>query len=226
MNGESAHVRIRADDRPATIFDLKWEARAEKASFDALSDIRSSAEKWTGAIASILAIFSGVALIKGPDDVTKLQGSVELLWWDVSWETVASSLVVLTIVSGLYATRLAAQAAYGTPEDFRFTGATVRQLHRRQAKDAAGQLKWARRCAGAAVIFLTIAVGITWRHTPEKPVVPENILVVNRTDPAVCGTLQTDTRGNVEVLDDGVSRPIDPAEVVSITTVASCPGED
>ena len=176
--------------------------RAETLSFDALSTIRSTAEKWTATIASILAIFTVVTLIKGPEDVTKVKGDFGSISYEnliliglviatvlaiivvanaaggppkefkwkrtiasilaiftvvvlikgleevievkgefefraISYETLAVILIGAAVVAAVVATVLAANAAYGLPRDFRFTGEKVRQLHRVDAAKSA-----------------------------------------------------------------------------------------
>jgi hypothetical protein len=103
---------------PATISDAKWEERAEKLSFDALPNIRSSAEKWAGTIATVLAIFGIVTLVKGPSDVTKVKGS----WWFAANETWVIMLLAFAVGLAVLATVRAARAAYGTPGEFYFVG--------------------------------------------------------------------------------------------------------
>jgi hypothetical protein len=69
---------LRVDPMPgeATVNDVEWERRAEQHEIEALPAARSAAEKWTTQIASLTGIFSIVVLVKGPEDVSKLEGDV------------------------------------------------------------------------------------------------------------------------------------------------------
>lgn len=209
---------------------------AEQLSFDALAGIRTSAEKWAATVASILAIFSVVALIKGPEDITKVQDDLGVRGWlmpdrfefDISFEHMAVFFVAVAIGFAILATTSAAVAAYGLPKDFRFTGEKVRELYREEAKEAALQLWRARWSAVFAVVFLGLAVGITWLATPDKSEPGSSVLVVRTVGRPVCGALQASRRGTVQILEKGSKEPraVDVDEVVAMTAVAACPGED
>jgi hypothetical protein len=53
--------------------------KAERLGVEELTNVRATGEKWTATISSITGIFGVVALIKGPEDITKLQGIWEAL---------------------------------------------------------------------------------------------------------------------------------------------------
>jgi hypothetical protein len=56
-------VRVRAAGIPATLTEAKWKKLAEELSFGALESVRATAAKWTGTIATVLAIFGIVTLV-------------------------------------------------------------------------------------------------------------------------------------------------------------------
>ena len=215
-------VRVSAGE-PATISDAKWEQRAEELSFQALPNVRSIAEKWTGTIASILAIFGIVTLVKGPEDVTKVEGSL----FGVAYETWVLILLGLAVFCAVAATVSAASAAYGQPKDLRFVGEEVRRLYRDDAKNAAKKLRISRWLSLAAVTSLALAVGITWLKTPEQPAEVGKILVIGKSGIRACGELQASRGGgNVRILEQGAKTPqtVPVGEIVSVAAVASCPG--
>jgi hypothetical protein len=217
------HVSVRAAKRPATIGDAKWEERADTLSFNALSNVRSTAEKWTTTIASVLAIFSVVALVKGPEDVTKVEGD----FGPFANETWAVIFIGGAVICAAVATILAANAAYGLPGRFRFTGENVRELHRVDTAKSALALAWARFLSFGAVGFLMLAVAITWLATPEKPEPASSVLVVREVGRPFCGVLQASAPGTIGVLEKGSKTPrvVGVDEVVALTAVAACPGE-
>jgi hypothetical protein len=63
------YVRVAAAGTPATIFEAKWEKRAEDLSFEALGSVRTIAEKWTATIATLLAILQHRRTRQGPATV-------------------------------------------------------------------------------------------------------------------------------------------------------------
>jgi hypothetical protein len=73
-------VSVRRSSRRAAISDLTWERRAEDQSTDRLTSARTSAEKWTAAVATLTGVFSVALVVKGPEDVTKVTG-------EVAWRT-------------------------------------------------------------------------------------------------------------------------------------------
>jgi hypothetical protein len=79
-----------------------------------------------------------------------------------------------------------------------------------------------------AVAALAVAVGITWFKTPDKPEPASSVLVVKRSGPPVCGALQASPAGTIEILEKDTRDPetVAVGEVVAMTAVAACPGED
>src|SRR5215207_6199610 len=194
------YVRVAAAGTPATITEAKWEKRAEELSFEALDSVRSIAEKWTGTIASLLAIFSIVALIKGTEDITKIEGSYR----GFSYETSVIILVGLAVGFGAAATVLAALAAYGFPRRFRFVGSEVRRLYREEATTAAGRLDLSRLLAIASVVLLALAVGLTWLHAKDETAAPAKTLILDANGIRACGSLQPSSQpGRLAVLEKG-----------------------
>ncbi len=222
------YVRVRARGTAATIVEAKWDKLAEDLQFTALASIRAMAEKWAGTIATLLAIFGIVTLVKGPDDLSKVTGS----WgWSIvpnaAIETWIILLLGLTVALAATATVLAASAAYGMPRHFRFVGEAVRRLYRDEAAAAARRLYWARSTAITAVITLSIAIGLTWLNTPDQPATPTKVLVLDNDGIRACGDLQTSTsKDQLAVLEKGkkLATPINTADITAIATIATCPG--
>ena len=96
---------LRVDPLPgeATVTDVEWERRAEQHEIEALPAARSAAEKWTTQIASLTGIFSIVVLVKGPEDVAKLEGNVGRLAPAVTTpEALIVSAVAIALVMFAY----------------------------------------------------------------------------------------------------------------------------
>jgi hypothetical protein len=217
-------VKVTAAGTPATIAEAKWEERAEELSFDALKSVRGIAEKWTGAVATLLAIFSIVALVKGPEDITKVEGS----HLGISLETWVVIFIAIAVGCGAAATILAALAAYGLPQNFRFVGSEVRRLQRTEARKGATRLGRARYLAVAAVVALGIAIVVTWLNAKEEPAAPAKTLILDSNGIRACGTLQKSAEtGRLEVLEKGKKNatavPVE--EVTAVGAIAACPGD-
>jgi hypothetical protein len=209
----------------ASLYALKWEAKAEEFEFNALANIRKSAEKWAGAVASLLGIFSIVTLVKGPEDITKAEGSFR--GW--SYETWIGLLLIGAVLLAAMATYMAAKAAYGFPVKIRATGDEIRREMESEAKKAASGLKWSTRLALGAVGLLTAAIAWTWASTPAEPTVPSKVLVTGPQGVVACGTLQPSTGDELLILQKGETAPQNVLEGgatdIGISTITKCPGD-
>jgi hypothetical protein len=96
-------VSIRPSARKAAVTDVQWERRADEEAAQTLSNTRAAAEKWTAAVASLTGIFSIALVVKGPEDVTKIDGEVVDLsvfgWITIVGLLAASGLLVLVAVT-------------------------------------------------------------------------------------------------------------------------------
>jgi hypothetical protein len=218
------YVRVRAAGRPATLAEARWEKRAEELSFGALDSVRASAAKWTGTIASLLAIFAVLSLVKGPSDVTKVSGSFR----GVAYETLVIILIGISVALAAAATFFAALAAYGLPTRMRYVGEEVRRNHRKEVRSSRTFLNLSWLGAWAALLGLSVAVGITWLTTPDEPATPTRTIVFTDVGVGACGQLQVATStGTVSILEKGkdTATVIDVADVMALGTLAACPGE-
>jgi hypothetical protein len=221
---ERPYVRVRAAEAPATLAEARWEKRAEELSFGALESVRASAAKWTGTIASLLAIFAVVSLVKGPSDVTKVSGS----FWIFSYETIVIFLIGVSVAVAAGATVCAALAAYGLPTRLRYVGQAVRQNHRREVRLSRLFLNVSWISALFALVGLAVAVGITWLATPDEPAAPTRTIVFTDAGVGACGQLQVaSSAGTVSILEKGKDNAtvVDVADVTALGTLAACPGE-
>jgi len=216
-------VRVRASGTPATLTEAKWEKLAEELSLGALESVRTSASKWTGTIATLLAIFGIVTLVKGPADISKVQGS----YWGVSLETWVIVLLGLAVALAAAATFLAALAAYGLPHRMRYVGAEVRRRHREAATSSRRWLNFSWPLALASLLALAAAVGVTWLNTPDDPATPVQTIVFTNDGVGACGKLQPITdEQSIVVLEKGqkTATSIAAGDVTAIGTLGACPG--
>jgi hypothetical protein len=217
-------VRVRAAGTPATLSDAKWEKLAEELSFGALKSVRASAAKWTGAIATLLAIFGIVTLVKGPADVSKVSGS----WHNTSIETWVIILLGGAVLLAAGATFCAALAAYGLPRRMRYVGAEVRRVNRQEAARSRMWLNVSWPLALVSVIGLAAAVGLTWLYTPDDPTAPSQTIVFTTDGVAACGKLQAATdKQTIVVLQKGqdTATKINVSDVTALGTLGTCPGD-
>jgi hypothetical protein len=158
---------VNPSDGLASLYEAEWDRRAEELELNALRNVRAAAEKWTAAIAAVLAIFSIVTLVKGPEDVQKVTGAF-LLPLDV-W---VGLFIFLAVGAAIAATVLAALAAYGSVDVLVWVGDIVRARSRKAAAAASEDLWLAIWLSIAAVVLLMAATVVTWYATPDPPATP------------------------------------------------------
>src|SRR5579872_7036465 len=90
---------------PDDYLDL-WITQAQKADTNQLATVQSTAEKWGATITALTGVFGLIALVRGVNDVSKLQAP---------WDTVGTLALLLALLGAFVAIGLAALAAQGTP---------------------------------------------------------------------------------------------------------------
>jgi hypothetical protein len=208
-------LRITASGTPATPTDLLWEERAEQLRFDALPNIRKTAEKWAGSIGAATGVFGIVSLIKGRDAISGLTPHVE---------TAVGILSLVALLLALRAIVLAALAAQGSPRLIRYTGARIRTAYLEEARLAMDLLKYSRVLTVAAVLVFATAIGLTW-YGPTKQktdVEGPEILVVMDSGSVVCGVLKGGINGSFTIERAGKRIPVEVAKISSLDPVPSC----
>lgn len=219
---ERGIVRVRGRPSMATLADVEWERKAERLEGEDLASARATGEKWTATVSSLTGVLSIVALIKGPEDVSKLP----------TWgERVVIGSVGLAVSLAVVAIILGALAAYGLPRQLRPLGGPLRREQAREARKARQFVAGSVASAVGAVIFLAAAIGVTWGATPEDPVAPPEVLAVGEDNAGrsirVCGELQSSPATEPRML----IREEDAADVAAVsfddlrfvTAVAACP---
>lgn len=88
-------VAVRGLPGDASVGDAEWERRAQKEEPDALTTVRGAAEKWTATVTSLTGILGIVVLVKGPEDVTKTKGGIDLLPGGTDLPGILGILIVL-----------------------------------------------------------------------------------------------------------------------------------
>jgi hypothetical protein len=111
--GEGRYVSVEGKLKTAAIHDVAWERKAETEAGQVLATARSAAEKWTQTIASLTGVFSIVLLVKGPDDITKVQGEVNLFGASTmpAWLINVSAFVAAGLIGALVAAHMTKSAS-------------------------------------------------------------------------------------------------------------------
>lgn len=203
--------------RRATPSDVRWAQRVEDLEFDALSNVRSTAEKWAATLAAIIGLGGTIIFVKGRDDVSRLTTGYQL---------VIAVVIFAALVTALVATVFAALAAQGTPREVAWPSpGELRKWQRDEARKAIGHLRTSRILAVVVVALLAIAVGLTWfgAAKPASPA-PATVLVVRKVGTPLCGRVVDSGGGAVSLIpQNSPAVMLDGADIQSLVLISSCP---
>jgi hypothetical protein len=124
------------DDIPPPPDQAKWDEAAEQFRLNLFTNVQASAGVWSGAIAALLGLFGTVALVTGPNDITKLDPDIRI------------TVIAMTIVAGVLAgvalilATMAQQLPSVSSENW--NGSVYRAYVVRNAETARWQLNFAR----------------------------------------------------------------------------------
>ena len=140
---------LSVDDQVAgSPLDEKWSEKAQEAELEALPTLRSTAEKWAATVGTLAGLFSTVAILTGPDELTKVADSVRVL---------VASLVLAAVLAAAAAVALASLAAQGGSESIVPTGPEYADLSAKEVQRARDLLAWSRWITVAILPLLGIA---------------------------------------------------------------------
>lgn len=198
---------------PADDYEDAWEQQAEELQLNALQRVQATAEKWAGSISALLALFSAVAVVKGPQDLSKMPEPYPVLL-----ALVIGAAVVLAVI----AAGAALLAAQGTPEKVPLpTGERLRAWSRNEERTARRRLFWSRWLTVAALVLLAAGTGIAW-CSPRKD--DEQNLLVRTKEGLRCGKLIESRKGRLIIKTDTKAHtPVSVSNLVDFAPVDDCP---
>jgi hypothetical protein len=182
--------------------------RAEEAVSSQLANVRKAAESWRTGLLALLGLITTVAVVKGRDSFADL---------DPLGQVLIGAALALALALAAIGSLKAMTAAYGDPRPRQTQG--ILTWDYQDSKDAVNDLKWARRLLVAALVFVAIAVGLTWYWPGTKTT---NI----RADfgaQSVCGTLVRANGQQIVIKEDGSEKPFQTAALSSLAIVDKCP---
>ena len=195
----------------------RWEERANDLSFNELSRIRASAEKWMTTIGALAGLTTILALLQGSDRIGKL---------DVLPKVLVIILLLAALAAAAWAIFTGALAAQGSPDPDKAIindPDIVRNWYRQEAEKAARQLRNSRRAALAAVFLLGLGTALSWLWPAPAPSSPQTAAIL-QDGSVVCGELERDANGALSIKAPGsASKPVALTGVASMTAIAKCP---
>jgi hypothetical protein len=154
--------------------DRAWAAKAREEETAALSNLRSSAEKWAAALTSALGVVGLAALLKGPEPFKSLADDPR--WWA---ERLFFAAAVLALIASVLATLAAQQNA---AQILAGSGSGYRQWAQAQIGTWRTVLSGSRWLAAAAVACILVSAALLW-FGESKPSTPT---IIDATGSALC----------------------------------------
>ena len=187
---------------------------ARNAEATQLETVRAAAEKWAGAIATIIGLFALSGIIKGPDDFAKVA---------MPWQIAIPIALTLAVGCGLTATLFAARAAYGLPKEIVAIGPIWTEERLRATKTAAKFLYAAIGGAVASFAAFAFAVGVLW-FAP-RAASPTSMTLLTTSTTLVCGQVKSVTMAQITIADvvTGGDVTTEAGAIRFMTAVSSCP---
>ena len=194
-----------------------WEQRATELSRTSLETIRASATAWAATTTTLLGVFGTVAIVKGPDSISALEGTSR----DVVTGLVVGAAVVafISVLATGYASR--GPTKRYTP----LTGLKLATWTRQTARRAHNALLIGQ-ATGIAAALLVLAAGITatvsgsgGSSAPSS----ESFLVRTSDGALQCGVLNR-SGNNLVLTDSSGATLLDlRSGVAAVTAVTACP---
>jgi hypothetical protein len=194
-----------------------WEQRATELSRTSLETIRASATAWAGTTTALLGVFGSVAIVKGPDTISALDGTSR----DIVTGLVIGAAVVASasVLATGYASR-GPTKRYAPLTGLRLAAWTMRTSRSAHRALLIGQV------TGLAAALLVLAAGITAAvsGTGGGSVPAAQAFLIRTSDGALqCGVLKR-SGGHLMLADNSGATLLDLSSgVAAATTVSSCP---
>lgn len=179
---------------------------------EALPKVRGNALAWRNGLAGLLAGLLGFSLLKGQDDITKLE---------TPWAVAVGLLLLGALVVGGIGAMSLLWAAHGRPKVIKRT--EVRSglaADRAEAVAALRSLRWGTRLTIACAGLITAAVAATWYG----PTTGAPDLEVTLPSGTVCGSVVRVEYGVLTLATAAGERWLPLAEAVGMRAVDRCSG--
>lgn len=181
-----------------------------------LTDMRKTAESWRTGLVALIGLITTLSLVKGPEDVNGLDQGVAYA---------VGLLLLLALACAAVGAWTSLTAAYGRPsimtrEAFHDLGG-IDGYRLEMARKSASNLRLAQVATVATLIFLALAVGLTW-YGPRFTSV--TLYVESKSRPNICGKLMS-SRDGYMVLKPSASQAVrvDMPDLAKVTAVEKCP---
>lgn len=192
--------------------DLRWDDIAREQEFVQLSQVRAAAEKWRGGLTALTGLLAVVLTVAAPLTGKELPPG---------WRLAVAALQLIALGALAVGAWKAMQAAFGVPAQIRNNGVRFRAWSAQAAKDAAGQLAWARHAT--LVGFLALAAAAAVASAAKKEPM-HTVRIETAAGDTYCGKGKTDDKGKklTVVGEDGTERTFETASLRSLKLTTGC----
>ena len=176
--------------------DARWDKEADDIRHKRLDNIRSASGKWEGTVATLLGLFSTVAIVAGPASIDKVTSGV------IRW--IALVLILIAGIAALAGVYFAARASQGPDPKLleNLDGDTVHADSFQQVESAIHDLHISRRATFIAVGSLFAAgilvAGDAAYQAGQTPT-SSSVVVVDNNGTITCGKLGTNNNNQTTV---------------------------
>lgn len=191
----------------------RWALLAQELKFSQLDIARKQAETWRTGLTALTALLTAILVLKGRDNVSALT-----LPFQITVVALLGAALGLLVVATLLVTR----ALAGPPgEEILLTGEDLEAWSAGEVRKISTALRWAPWLAVIGVVFVALAVGITWLAPAHDTITP----LVEVTTPTAqpCGELIGATQHELILRTPTAATLLPLSTVVTITPVATCP---
>jgi hypothetical protein len=196
---------------------LRWEKKAAELEFNALANVRGTAEKWAATLTAILGLAGTVLIARGAAEIDKLPDGTKIG---------IAILLAAALGAAAYATYRAALAAQGTPEVLKWpNGFKLRKWELDRAKKAKEHLHQSRQFTFVALTAIVLAVGLSWfGPKAESSSEGSKVVLTPATGQPLCGALVNSSTG-LELEVDKARVALPPGPYDNVVPVDDCPKE-
>ena len=191
----------------------RWALIAQELKFSQLDTARKQADAWRNGLAALTALLTAILVLKGRDDVSALPPPFRI-----------TAVVLLGVALGLLvaATLLITRALAGPPgEEILLTGEDLEAWSANEVRKISTALRWAPWLAATGVLFVALAVGVTWLAPAQDITTP--LVRVTTSTTQLCGEMIGASGHQLILRSSATTTLLSLSTVVNVTPVTNCP---
>ncbi len=183
--------------------------RAQELVASQLTGVRKAADSWRTGLLAVLGLVTTILVVKGRDSFKDLDSIAQYL--------IGGALGIALLLAAIGSWQ-AMRAAYGDPRPRTTDG--VLTWDYQDSAAAVVSLGWARRLLFGALLFIAVAVGLTW-YWPAAASQPK--VRADFGGDVACGTLVRADAHDIVITEDGSDKSYPITSLTSLKIGVTCP---